>query len=209
LRLQGKDFAVTYAQGRFHGMCQDMHLKIANPLAPVLNPERQVIARTPQGDVVSTTAAGEALFRCVANGQEFAAYVWAETTLTTSNFSPIRNWGVTGLASLIAPRAQAAQALRTLTHAARSFTLSPAWIASQAALSRQSTALVCNRRMRTWLPSNSVSKGSMRRGIGNPCKWTTLSTACSGPWTPRPGNITRLLLVPIRIVFITPTPVCP
>ncbi|MGA2599547.1 MAG: hypothetical protein ABSH09_21445 [Bryobacteraceae bacterium] len=140
--LPGKDFAITYAQGRFHGMCQDMQLKSANPLSPVLNPERQVIARTPQGDVVSTTAAGEALFRCVANGQEFAAYVWAETTLTTSNFSPIRNWGVTGLASLIAPRAQAAHALRTLTHSARSFTLSPAWIASQAALSRQSTALV-------------------------------------------------------------------
>jgi hypothetical protein len=123
-------------------MCQDMRLKSADSLPPVLAPERQVIARTAQGEVVNTTAAGEALFRCVANGQEFAAYVWAETTLTTSNFSPIRNWGVTGLASLIAPRAQAAHALRTLTHSARSFTLSPAWIASQAALSRQSTALV-------------------------------------------------------------------
>jgi hypothetical protein len=140
--LPGKDFAVTYAQGRFRGMCQDMHLKNANPLPPVLSPERQVIARTGQGEVVNTTAAGEALFRCVANGQEFAAYVWAETTLTTSNFSGIRNWAVTGLVSLAAPRAQAAQALRMLDHSARSFTLSPEWVARQAALSRQSTTVV-------------------------------------------------------------------
>ncbi len=140
--LPGKDFAVAYAQGRFRGMCREMHLKSANPLPPVLAPERQVIARTAQGEVVNTTAAGEALFRCIANGQEFAAYVWAETTLTASNFSVIRNWGVTGLVSLIAPRAQAAQALRMLDHSARSLTLNPAWIASQAALSRQSTALV-------------------------------------------------------------------
>ena len=140
--LPGKDFAVAYAQGRFRGMCQDMQLKSADPLPPVLSPERQVIARTPQGEVVSTTAAGEALFRCVASGQELAAYVWAETTLTTSNFSDIRNWAVSGLVSLIAPRAQAPQALRMLDHSARSFTLNPEWIARQAALSRQSTALV-------------------------------------------------------------------
>jgi hypothetical protein len=140
--LPGKDFAVTYAQGRFRGICQDMRLKSANPLPPVLSPERQVIARTAQGEVVSTTAAGEALFRCIANGQELVAYVWAETTLTTSNFSGIRNWGVTGLASLIAPRAQAPQALRMLDHSGRSFTLNPDWIARQATLSRQSTALV-------------------------------------------------------------------
>jgi hypothetical protein len=140
--LTGQDFAVTYAQGRFRGMCQDMHLKSADTLPPVLSPERQVIARTPQGEVVNTTAAGEALFRCVANGQELAAYVWAETTLTTSNFSGIRNWAVTGLVSLVAPRAQAPQALRMLDRSARSFTLNPEWIARQAALSRQSTALV-------------------------------------------------------------------
>jgi hypothetical protein len=140
--LPGKDFAVMYAQGRFRGMCQDMRLKSSGSLPPVLSPERQVIARTPQGEVVSTTAAGEALFRCVANGQELAAYVWAETTLTGSNFSEIRNWAVTGLTSFIAPRAQAAQALAMLDHAARSLTLNPEWIARQAALSRQSTALV-------------------------------------------------------------------
>jgi hypothetical protein len=140
--LPGKDFAVTYAQGRFHDRCQDMHLKSADPLPPLLSPERQVIARTAQGEVVNTTAAGEALFRCVANGQELAAYVWAETTLTTSNFSGIRNWAVTGLVSFLAPRAQAPKALRMLDHSARSFTLNPEWIARQAALSRQSTALV-------------------------------------------------------------------
>jgi hypothetical protein len=140
--LPGKDFAVTYAQGRFRGMCQDMQLKSTNPLPSVLSPERQVIARTPQGDVVNTTTAGEALFRCVANGQEFAAYVWAETTLTTSNFSNVRNWAVPGLVSLIAPRAQAPQALRMLDHSARSLTMNPQWIARQAALSRQSTAIV-------------------------------------------------------------------
>lgn len=140
--LAGKDFAVTYAQGRFRGICEDMHLKSADSLPPVLAPERQVIAKTAQGEVVNTTVAGEALFRCVANGQELAAYVWAETTLTTSNFSNIRNWAVTGLVSFIAPRGQAPQALRMLDHSARSFTLNPEWIAGQAALSRQSTALI-------------------------------------------------------------------
>src|SRR5450755_1257392 len=140
--LLGKDFAVTYAQGRFHDTCQDLRLKSAESLPPVLSPERQVIARTAQGEVVNATAAGEALFRCVANGQELAAYVWAETTLTTSNFSVIRNWGVTGLVSFLAPRAEASQALRMLDHSARSFTLNPKWTARQAALSRQSTALV-------------------------------------------------------------------
>ncbi|MGO9256282.1 MAG: hypothetical protein ACLQU1_08275 [Bryobacteraceae bacterium] len=147
--LPGKDFAVAYAQGRFRGMCQDMQLKSADLLPPVLSPERQVIASTPQGQVVSTTAAGEALFRCVANGQELAAYVWSETTLTTSSFSDIRNWAVSGLVSLIAPRAQAPQALRMLDHSARSFTLNPEWIARQAALSRQSTALVLKQTQET------------------------------------------------------------
>jgi hypothetical protein len=140
--LPGKDFAVTYAQSRFRGMCQDMQLKRASQLAPVLSPEREVIARTPQGEVVNTTATGEALFRCVANGQELAVYVWAETTLTTSNFSGIKNWDVSGLVSFVAPRAQAPEARRMLERSARSFTLNPEWIARQAALSRQSTALV-------------------------------------------------------------------
>ena len=140
--LAGKDFAATYAQGRFHGTCQELQLKSSNPLPPVLVPERQVIASTPQGDVVNTTTAGEALFRCVSNGQEFAAYVWAETTLTSSNFSAIRNWAVTGLVSMVAPRAQAAQAIHMLDHSARSFTLSPDWMGRQAALSRQSTAQI-------------------------------------------------------------------
>jgi hypothetical protein len=140
--LPGKDFAVTYAQGRFRGTCQDMQLKSAGQLRPVLSPEREVIARTAQGELVNTTAAGEALFRCVANGQELAAYVWAETTLTTSNFSGIKNWAVSGLVSFVAPRAQAPQARRMLEHSARSFTLNPDWIARQAALSRQSTAMI-------------------------------------------------------------------
>jgi hypothetical protein len=140
--LPGKDFAVTYAQGRFHGTCQDLQLKSSSQLSPVLAPEREVIARTPQGEVVNTTSAGEALFRGVANGQEMAAYVWAETTLTTSNFSDIRNWAVTGLVSFLAPRAQAPAARRMLEYSARSFTLSPDWIARQASLSRQSSAAV-------------------------------------------------------------------
>src|SRR5277367_2470516 len=44
--LPGKDFAVAYAEGRFHGACQNIQLKIANTLPPVLAPERQVIAST-------------------------------------------------------------------------------------------------------------------------------------------------------------------
>ena len=140
--LPGKDFAATYAEGRFRGVCQEMHLKNANQLPPVLAAEREVIARTAQGEVVNTTTAGEALFRCVANGRELVAYVWAETTLTTSNFSDIRNWAVTGLVSLVAPRAEGPRALQMLDHSARSLTLNPEWITRQATLSRQSTALV-------------------------------------------------------------------
>lgn len=140
--LPGKDFAASYAQARFGGMCQNLQLKTTNPLPPVLAPEREVIARTAQGEVVNTTTAGEALFRCIANGQEMVAYVWAETTLTTSNFSPIRNWAATGLVSFLAPRAQAPMAGKMLEHSARSLTLNPDWVARQAALSRQSTATV-------------------------------------------------------------------
>ena len=140
--LPGKDFAATYAQARFRGVCQNLQLKSANQLSPVLAAPREVIARTPQGEVVNNSTAGEALFRCVVNGQEMAAYVWAETTLTSSNFSNIRNWAVTGLISLLAPRGQAPQARRMLERSARSFTFNPDWIARQAALSRQSTATV-------------------------------------------------------------------
>lgn len=147
--LAGKDFAAAYAQARFHGACQDLQLKSATALSPVLAAPREVIARTAQGEVVNNTTAGEALFRCVANGQEMAAYIWAETTLTSSNFSNIRNWAVTGLVSLVAPRAQAAQARRMLERSARSFTLNPDWIVRQAALSRQSTAAILQQAQQT------------------------------------------------------------
>jgi hypothetical protein len=110
--LSGRDFAVKYAQARFQGMCQDMQLKRTEALSPVISPEREVIARTAQGELVNTTTAGQALFRCVVNGQDYAAYVAAETTLTASTFSPIRNWAVTALISFLAPRDQTPQAFR-------------------------------------------------------------------------------------------------
>jgi hypothetical protein len=91
---------------------------------------------------VNTTTAGQALFRCVANGQDLAAYVAAETTLTASNFSPIRNWATTALVSFLAPRDQTAQALRMLLQSAGSFRLNPEWIRRQAEISQQSTELV-------------------------------------------------------------------
>jgi hypothetical protein len=140
--LSGRDFAVKYAQGRFQGMCQAMQLKRTDVLSPVVSPEREVIARTVQGELVNTTTAGQALFRCVANGQDLAAYVAAETTLTASNFSPIRNWAVTALVSFLAPRGQTPQALRMLLHSAGSFRVNPEWIRRQADISRRSTELV-------------------------------------------------------------------
>jgi hypothetical protein len=140
--LPGRDFAVKYAEGRFRGMGQVMQLKRSGALPPVTSPEREVIARTWQGEVVNTTTAGEVLFRCVAGGQELAAYVAAETTLTASNFSPIQNWAATALVSFLAPRDQAPDALRMLLRSGRSFRLNPDWVRQQAAISQQSTQLI-------------------------------------------------------------------
>jgi hypothetical protein len=140
--LSGRDFAVKYGQGRFQGVCQSLQLKQMDVLRPVVSPEREVIARTAQGELVNTTTGGQALFRCVANGQDMAAYVAAETTLTASNFATIQNWAVTALISFVAPRDQAPQALRMLLQSAGTFRLNPDWIRRQAELSRQSSALV-------------------------------------------------------------------
>jgi hypothetical protein len=140
--LPGRDFAAKYAQARFGSMCQVMQVKRLDALAPVVSAEREVIARTPQGEVVNTTTAGQVLFRCVANGQELAAYAAAETTLTASTFSPLQNWAATALISFITPRENASAALPMLLRCARSFRLNPEWVWRQSDLSRESTGFV-------------------------------------------------------------------
>jgi hypothetical protein len=140
--LPGREFAAKYAQGRFAGLCQEMQVKRLDVLPPVNSPEREVVARTMYGEVVNTTTAGQALLRCVQGGQELAAYVAAETTLTASNFSPIQNWAATALISFLTSRGQAQEALRALLRSARSIKINPDWVRQQAALSQQSTAMI-------------------------------------------------------------------
>jgi AraC-like DNA-binding protein len=110
------------------------------------------------------------------------AYVWAETTLTASNFSPIKNWAATGLVSFLAPRAQASQARQMLERSARSFTLNPEWIARQAALSRQSTATVLQQTQETMaaqqqryqrLDAERHQQSMQMDDIINGVQWTT------------------------------------
>jgi len=125
----GLDFAAFYARVRFAKACQTFEPKSLKSMNPVFSAPRE-------GAV--TTTAGEAVYRCVANGQEKMAYAYAETGLYQAN--GVANWRVGYLISLLAPKDQANAAYKMAFQSAASFRENPQWQLRQAQITAANAA---------------------------------------------------------------------
>jgi hypothetical protein len=112
----GHDFADLYGQARFSKMCRTLEPKSIKAEDPIF---------TAAHDGPSSTTAGEAVYRCVADGQEKVAFVYAETSLY--EMQGVANWATGYLLSFVAPKDRAAATYTLLFHPARSFTENPQW----------------------------------------------------------------------------------
>ena len=125
----GHDFADFYGQARFAKVCQTLEAKSIKVLDPVFNAPR---------DGPMTSTAGEVIYRCVQNGQEKAAYVYAETGLYQAN--GVANWRVSTLLSFLAPKDLAATTYMMVFQSAASFTENPHWAMQQARITAANAA---------------------------------------------------------------------
>jgi hypothetical protein len=125
----GVDFAPVYARARFSKMCPAFEAKSIKAVDPVFSAARE-------GPM--TTTAGEAIYRCVQNGQEKMAYVYAETALYQAN--GVANWRVASLLSFLAPKDQANATYRMMFQSAASFTENPQWHLMQARITAENAA---------------------------------------------------------------------
>jgi len=112
----GLDFASFYARVRFAKVCQTFEPKSQKSMDPVFSPVQE-------GPI--TTTAGEAVYRCVQNGQEKMAYTYAESGLYQAN--GVANWHVNCLLSFLAPKEQANAAYKMIFQSAASFSENPQW----------------------------------------------------------------------------------
>lgn len=126
---KGVQFADVYAQARFAKSCQVFEAKSLKPTNPVFSPARE-------GQ--TSTTAGEAVFRCVQNGQEKVAYVYAETSLF--QMQGVANWHAAYLLSFLAPKDQAGDVYKMVFHSAASFTVNPQWQLRQAQITQANVA---------------------------------------------------------------------
>jgi hypothetical protein len=117
----GAEFAPFYARARFSKMCEAFEPKSIKAIDPVFSAARE-------GPM--TTTAGEAIYRCLQNGQEKMAYVYAETALYQSN--GMANWRMGSLLSFLAPKEQANATYRLIFQSAASFSENPQWHLKQA-----------------------------------------------------------------------------
>jgi len=131
----GQAFADLYGQARFSKGCQALEVKSLKSASPVFSAAH---------DGPMTTTAGEVVYRCVRNGQEKVAYVYAETSLYQANGGA--NWAVSTLASFLAPKELAARTYQMLFQSIASFTPNPQWRVRQA----QITAANVNAALRTF-----------------------------------------------------------
>jgi hypothetical protein len=125
----GQVFADLYGQARFSKVCQALEAKSLKSSSPVFSPAH---------DGPMTTTAGEAVYRCVQNGQEKVAYVYAETSLYQAN--GVANWTVSSLGSFLAPKELAAKTYQMLFQSAASFTANPQWRMRQAQITAANAA---------------------------------------------------------------------
>jgi hypothetical protein len=125
----GLDFAAFYARVRFAKMCQAFEPKSQKAINPIFSPARE-------GPM--TTTAGEAVYRCVQNGQEKMAYTYAETGLYQAN--GMANWRVGYLLSFLAPKDQANATYKMIFQSAVSFTENPEWHLKQAQITAANAA---------------------------------------------------------------------
>jgi hypothetical protein len=112
----GQDFAAAYGAARFSKVCQTLEAKSLKSMDPIF--------RAPREGAMTTTA-GETIYRCLRNGQENVAYVYAETGLYQAN--GVANWTASAVLSFVAPKDQAGTIYRILFQSAASFTPNPQW----------------------------------------------------------------------------------
>jgi hypothetical protein len=112
----GQDFAAAYGGARFSKVCQTLEPKSLKPMDPIFNAAREG---------AMTTTAGEAIYRCARNGQEYVAYVYAETGLYQAN--GVANWHAASILSFVAPKDQAGTVYKMVFQSAASFTPNPQW----------------------------------------------------------------------------------
>ena len=112
----GPDFGDLYGQARFGGICQTLEPKSIKSIDPVF---------TKAHDGAQTTTAGEVIYRCVQEGQEKMAYVYAETSLY--EVQGAGTWTTGYLLSFLAPKELAAATYKMSFQAAASFTINPQW----------------------------------------------------------------------------------
>jgi hypothetical protein len=131
----GQVFADLYGQARFSKVCQLLEPKSLKTTSPIFGAAY---------DGPVTTTAGEVVYRCVQNGQEKVAYVYAETSLYQSN--GMANWAVSTLANFLAPKELAAKTYQMLFQSIASFAPNPQWRMRQA----QTTAANAAAALRTF-----------------------------------------------------------
>jgi hypothetical protein len=125
----GAEFAPVYARARFSKICQAFEPKSIKAVDPVFSAARE-------GPM--TTTAGEAIYRCVQDGHEKMAYVYAETALYQAN--GMANWRMGSLLSFLAPKEQADATYRLIFQSAASFTENPQWHLMQARITAENAA---------------------------------------------------------------------
>jgi len=125
LRYEGGEaFADLYGQGRFAKTCANLETKELKVLP--------AIHTSPAAG--SRSDAGQAIFKCVINGQEMGGYVVAETIYTPQpqlpNAPKMANWYLTGLGSFIAPKEKTDEVYKMFWHSVASFRINPEWWAA-------------------------------------------------------------------------------
>jgi hypothetical protein len=125
----GHEFADLYGQARFSKICQTLEAKSIKTEEPVFNAAHNGPA---------STTAGEVVYRCVADGQEKVAFVYAETMLY--EMQGTGNWSPASLLSFLAPKDRAAATYTMLFHSAASFTENPQWTMRQAQITASQAA---------------------------------------------------------------------
>lgn len=125
----GEVFADVYGQARFSRVCAVLEPKSMKSMAPIFSPA---------SEASTTTTAGEIVYRCVQNGQEKVAYVYAETSLYQAN--GVANWMMSSLETFLSSKDLAASAYKLVFQSASTFAENPQWHLRQAQITAANAA---------------------------------------------------------------------